>query len=60
MILGRVWGVEAVRSRPNLSSPGSGWQSACQTPPQVKALFWLVVAGAPSRIRTCAHGSGEP
>ena len=20
--------------------------------------FWLVVGGAPSRIRTCAHGSG--
>ena len=28
--------------------------------PQVRGRLALVMGGAPSRIRTCAHGSGEP
>ena len=58
MILGRVWDVEAVRSWRLLSHPdiSDRWRAGgfCQ----LSAVFALLTVGAPSRIRTYAHGSG--
>jgi hypothetical protein len=58
MILGRVWDVEAVRSWRLLSQAGINDDRTVQLFHQLSAVFALLTAGAPSRIRTYAHGSG--
>ena len=58
MILGRVWDVEAVRSWRLLSHPGISDHRRVWLFCQLSAVFALLTVGAPSRIRTYAHGSG--
>jgi hypothetical protein len=58
MILGRVWDEEAVRSWRFLSQAGINDDRAVRPFCQLSAAFALLTVGAPSRIRTYAHGSG--
>ena len=58
MILGRVWDVEAVRWWRFLSQAGISDDRAVRLFNQLSAVFALLTVGAPSRIRTYAHGSG--
>jgi hypothetical protein len=52
---------------PGLATSGGFWRHMAVQPFNRVGIvfpgqygFGLVVMGAPSRIRTCAHGSGEP
>ena len=58
MILGRVWDVEGVRSWRLLSQAGINDDRTTRLFRQLSAVFALLTVGAPSRIRTYAHGSG--
>ncbi len=58
MILGRVWDVEGVRSWRLLSQAGINDPRAVRLFHQLSAVFAVLTVGAPSRIRTYAHGSG--
>jgi hypothetical protein len=58
MILGRVWDAEGVRSWRLLAQAGIGDDRAVRLFCQLSDVFALLTVGAPSRIRTYAHGSG--
>ncbi len=58
MSLGRVWDVEDVRSWRLLSRLGISDHGRARSFCQLSAIFALFTVGAPSRIRTYAHGSG--
>ena len=56
-----LWGGIGERVRHSAASEGNAWHRLTSprfTSPQVRGGFALVIVGAPSRIRTCAHGSG--